>query len=100
MLSCEKSLPGVAGYENICAMQNAPSADPRDQAIRAALQDASTLASMVATDFTASYRGADRTAYLATLAGDVTDLGGRLEEVERGELVADFGGRQITVRFG
>jgi hypothetical protein len=37
---------------------------------------------------------------VATLAAYVTDLGGRLEEVYTKDLVADFGGRRITVRFG
>jgi hypothetical protein len=36
-------------------MQDAPSADLRDQAIRAALHDAATLAAMVMTEFRASY---------------------------------------------
>jgi hypothetical protein len=44
----------VSGYENICSMRDTPSTDPRDQAIRAALRDASTLASMVVTEFQAS----------------------------------------------
>jgi len=57
-------------------MKDTPSVDPRDQAIRAALRDA------------------------ATLAAYVTDLGGRLEEAGTRDLVADFGGRRITVRFG
>jgi hypothetical protein len=81
-------------------MKDTPSADPRDQAILAALRDASTLAEMVATEFTASYWGPERTLYVATLATYVTDLGGHLEEVGTRDLVADFGGRRITVRFG
>jgi hypothetical protein len=81
-------------------MQDTTSADPRDQAIRAALRDAATVATMVATEFSASYRGAERAVYVATLAEYVTDLGGRLEEVGTRDLVADFGGRRITVRFG
>jgi hypothetical protein len=81
-------------------MENTPSADPQDQAIRAALRDASTLTGMVATEFRASYWGGEWTIYVATLAEYVTDLGGRLEEAGTRDLVADFGGRRITVRFG
>jgi hypothetical protein len=49
-------------------MKDMPSADPRDQAIRAALRDAATLAAMVVTELTASYWGAERSVYVATLA--------------------------------
>ena len=81
-------------------MRDTPSADPRDQAIRAALRDASTLAAMVVTEFAASYWGDERAVYVATLAEYVSDLGGRLEEAGTRELVADFGERRITIRFG
>jgi hypothetical protein len=81
-------------------MRYTPSADPRDQAIRAALRDAATLAAMVATEFSASYWGAERGTYVATLAAYVVDLGGHLEEAGTRDLVADFGGRRITVRLG
>jgi hypothetical protein len=81
-------------------MQDAPSADPRDQAILAALRDAATLAEMVATEFQASYWGAERSVYVATLATYMVDLGGHLEEAGPRDLVADFGGRRITVRLG
>ena len=81
-------------------MQDAPSVDPRDQAILAALRDAATLAEMVATEFSASYLGAERAVYVATLVEYVTDLGGHLEEVGTRDLVADFGGRRITIRLG
>jgi hypothetical protein len=81
-------------------MKDIPSADPRDQAIRAALRDASTLAAMVVTEFSASYWGAERGTYVATLAAYVVDLGGHLEEAGPKDLVADFGGRRITIRFG
>ena len=81
-------------------MLDTPSADPRGQAIRAALRDASTLAAMVVTDFQASYWGAERAVYVATLAAYVVDLGGRLEEAGPKDLVADFGGRRITIRLG
>jgi hypothetical protein len=81
-------------------MKDTPSADPRDQAIRAALRDAATLAAMVVTELTASYWGAERSVYIATLAAYVVDLGGRLEEAGPKDLVADFGGRRITIRLG
>jgi hypothetical protein len=81
-------------------MQDAPSVDPRDQAILAALRDAATLAEMVATEFSASYFGSERSVYVATLAAIVADLGGRLEEAGARDLVADFSGRRIAVRFG
>jgi len=84
----------------MCSMQDEPSADPRDQAIRAALRDAATLAGMLATEFKATYWGAERTVYVETLAAYVTDLGGHLEEAGTRDLVADFAGRRITVRFG
>jgi hypothetical protein len=74
-------------------MRDTPSADPRDQAIRAALRDASTLAAMVVTEFAASYWGAERAVYVA-------DLGGRLEEADTRDVVAKFGDRRITIRFG
>jgi hypothetical protein len=89
-----------AGHWVVQVMKDTPSADPRDQAIRAALRDAATLAAMVVTEFRASYWGAERTVYVATLAAYVSDLGGRLEEAGTRDLVADFGGRRITVRFG
>jgi hypothetical protein len=81
-------------------MKDTPSADPRDQAIRAALRDAATLAAMVVTELRASYWGDERAVYVATLAEYVSDLGGRLEEAGTRELVADFGERRITIRFG
>jgi hypothetical protein len=81
-------------------MQDEPSADPRDQAILAALRDAATLAAMVASEFRATYWGAERAVYVATLGEYVTDLGGRLEEAGARDLVADFGERRISVRFG
>ena len=81
------------------AEKDAPSADPRYQAIRAALRDASTLAAMVVTELTASYWGTERGVYVATLAAYLVDLGG-LEEAGAKELVADFDGRRITIRLG
>jgi hypothetical protein len=82
-------------------MRDSPSADPRFQAIRAALLDAASLAAMVAADFWATYWGVERAVYVATLAAYVTDLGGHLEEeVGLRDLVAHFGGRRITIRFG
>jgi hypothetical protein len=81
-------------------MKDTRSADPRDQAIQAALRDAATLAAMVVTEFTASYWGAEPAVYVPTLAAYVTDLGGHLEEAGTRDLVAAFDGRRITVRFG
>ena len=81
-------------------MRDNPSTDPRDQAIKAALRDAASLATMVAPEIRASYFGTERSVYVATLATYVTDLGGRLEEAGARDLVADFGGRRITVRLG
>jgi hypothetical protein len=65
-------------------MQDPPSGNPQDRAIRAALRDASALAAMVATAFTATYRGHERTTDVSTLAGSVTDVGGHLGEAEHG----------------
>ena len=80
-------------------MQNRPSADPRDQAVRAALADASSLAAMLTDEFVATYRGSLRDVYMATLAAFVVDLGGRVTETQDRQLVADFAGRRIRVRF-
>jgi hypothetical protein len=55
---------------------------------------------MVVTEFRASYWGTERAVYVATLAAYVTDLGGRLDEAGPKDLVADFGGRRITIRLG
>lgn len=81
-------------------MRDESSADLRDQAIRAALRDASSLGAMVATEFRVSCLGAERAVYVATLAECPIVLAGRLEEVGTGDLVADFWARRITVRFG
>jgi len=97
--SCKKSPPGVVGYENICSMQDTPSTDPRDEAIRAALRDVAALAAIVAGDFHATYVGPDRAEYLRVLGGYMADLGGRLEDGPTGPLVA-VDGRRIAIRFG
>jgi hypothetical protein len=81
-------------------MQNKPSADPRDQAIRAALHDASRICAMVANEIPMSYRGGLRDVYERTLAAYIADLGGSLEEGEGRDLVAHLGQRRITLRFG
>jgi hypothetical protein len=91
--------PGVVGYENICSMKDAPSADPRDQAIRAALRDAATLAAIIAGEFHATYVGPDRARYLHVLGDYLADLGGRLEDGPNGPVVA-VDGRRIVIRFG
>jgi hypothetical protein len=80
-------------------MQNEPSSDPRDQAIRAALRDIAVLASIVAGEFYATYGGAERAEYLRVLGSYIEDLGGRLEG-DPGDLVATFEGRPIAIRFG
>jgi hypothetical protein len=80
-------------------MQDAPSADPRDQAIRAALRDVAALAAIVAGEFHATYVGPDRAMYLHVLGDYLADLGGRLEEGPSGPVVA-VDGRRIAIRFG
>jgi hypothetical protein len=80
-------------------MQNESSADPRDQVIRAALRDVSSLAAIVAGEFDATYVGPDRAAYLHVLGDYLADLGGRLEEGPSGPVVA-VAGRRIAIRFG
>jgi hypothetical protein len=80
-------------------MQDTPSADPRDQAIRAALRDVAALAAIVAGDFYATYVGSDRAAYLRVLGDYLADLGGRLEDGPTGPMVA-VDGRRIAIRFG
>ena len=74
--------------------------DPRDQAIRAALHDASTICGMVVDEVQASYRGERRDVYVRTLAAYIADLGGSLGEGEGRDLVAQIGSRRITLRFG
>jgi hypothetical protein len=81
-------------------MENKPSSDPRDQAIRAALRDASTICAMVADEVQASYSGGMRHVYVRTLATYLADLGGSLEEGQGRDLVARVGARRITLRFG
>jgi hypothetical protein len=80
-------------------MQDTPSADPRDQAIRAALRDVAALAAMVAGEFYATYVGPDRAEYLHVLGDYVADLGGRLEDGPTGPIVA-VDSRRIAIRFG
>jgi hypothetical protein len=84
---------------NICSMQNQPSRNPRDEAIRAALRDGAVLAAIIAGEFQATYEGPERTEYLRVLASNVTDLGGALEHGPAG-IAAVFPGRRIAVRFG
>jgi hypothetical protein len=85
--------------ENICSMRDTPSADPRDQAIRAALRDVAALAAIVAGEFHATYVGPDRARYLHILGDYLADLGGRLEDGPNGPVVA-VDGRRIVIRFG
>jgi hypothetical protein len=81
-------------------MENRTSADPRDEAIRAALRDASTMCRMVADEVRASYYGPRRDLYVRTLTAFLADLGGSLEDREGRDLVACIGERRITLRFG
>ncbi len=85
-------------YENIRSTQNRPSGDPRDQAIRAALHDAATLVELANDEFTATYAGPARDAYLRVFAASVAVVGGRLEQGPDG-LHAAFGERLIRIRF-
>ena len=79
-------------------VENRPSSDPRDQALRAALQDASTLAAMVSDELRATYHGPQRDVYLRTLAGYVADLDGRVTR-QGSEVVLVFAARRIALRF-
>jgi len=81
-------------------MENRPSADPRDQAIRAALRDASTICAMVVDEVRATYWGERRDVYVRTLATYLADLSGSLQETEGNDLVDRMGERRITLRFG
>jgi hypothetical protein len=83
----------------MCSMQDIPSADPRDQVIRAALRDVAALAAIVAGEFDATYVGPDRAGYLHVLGDYLADLGGRLEDGPSGPVV-DVDGRRIAIRFG
>jgi hypothetical protein len=80
-------------------MEDTPSADPRDQAILAALRDVAALAEVVAGEFHATYLGPDRAGYLHVLGDYLADLGGRLEEGPSGPVLA-VDGRRIAIRFG
>jgi hypothetical protein len=80
-------------------MRSQPSTHPRDEAIRAALRDATALASILAGEFFASYDGPQRSEYLRVLGDIVADLGGTLADEPSGT-VAAFEGRRIAIRFG
>ena len=80
-------------------MQDRPSANPRDQAIRAALWDVAALAAIMAGEFFATYAGPNRGEYIRVLRGYLADLGGRLEDGPTGPVVA-VDGRRIAIRFG
>jgi hypothetical protein len=97
--SCALGPPGVVRHENICSMQDIPSADPRDQVIRAALRDVAALAAIVAGEFDATYVGPDRAGYLRVLGDYLADLGGQIEQGPMGPEVA-VDGRRIAIRFG
>jgi hypothetical protein len=80
-------------------MQNRPSQNPRDDAIRAALRDGAILAGIVVGEYHATYQGPERAEYLRVLAANITDLGGSLEQGPAG-ITAVFAGRRIMVWFG
>jgi hypothetical protein len=80
-------------------MQDTPSADPRDQVIRAALRDVAALAAIVAGEFHATYAGLDRAGYLRVLGDYLADLGGRIEDGPIGPEIA-VDGRRIALQFG
>ena len=90
---------GVVSHENICSVQDMPSADLRDQVIRAALRDVAALAAIVAGEFHATYVGPDRAGYLHVLGDYLADLGGQIEQGPMGPEVA-VDGRRIAIRFG
>jgi hypothetical protein len=84
--------------ENICSMQDRPSDDPRDDAIRAALRDGAALAAMLSDEFQSTYRGSERSEYVRVLASTIEDLGGRL--AQQGVLLAaEFADRRITIHL-
>jgi hypothetical protein len=80
-------------------MRNEPSQHPRDVVARAAMQDAVTLANLVAGEFQASHPGPDWQGYLTILENWLRDFGGVVEGDSRGA-VATFEGREIAIRFG
>ena len=99
MWSFALSPQGVVEHENMCSMQDIPSADPRDEVIRAALRDVAALAAIVAREFHATNVGPDRAGYLRVLGDYLADLGGRIEQGPTGPEVA-VDGRRIAIRFG
>lgn len=80
-------------------MQNRPSSDPRDSAIRAALRDAATLSALVDGEFQATYDGSDRATYLKTLRSWLADLGGVVDD-DGFRMTATLDGRRIAIHFG
>ena len=79
-------------------MQNRPSLHPRDQATRAALNDAAVIAAMTEPEIRASYYGAEREEYTRVLREWLSGLGGTLEDGD-GRLLVRLRGREIAVRF-
>jgi hypothetical protein len=80
-------------------MENRPSRDPRDILLRAAMNDAVTIGSLIAGEFHATYEGPDRRAYLDVLGRWLSDLGGVVEDGPAGAS-ATLDGRRIAIRFG
>ena len=73
--------------------------NPKDEAIRAAHNDASVLAGIMEDEFQATYRGPERSEYVRTLSVIVAGLGGALEISPVGA-AAVFEDRRIAIRFG
>jgi hypothetical protein len=83
---------------NICSMRNRPSLHPRDQATRAALNDAAVIAAMTEPEIRASYYGTERAEYTRVLAEWLSALDGTIED-GGDRLVVRLRGREIAVRF-
>jgi hypothetical protein len=73
--------------------------NPRDEAIRAAHNDAAVLAGILEDEFQATYRGPERSEYVRMLSVIVAGLGGSLEISPSGTQ-AVFDDRRIAIRFG
>jgi hypothetical protein len=89
---------GRSADANICSMQNRPSLHPRDQATRAALNDAAVIAAMTEPEIRASYYGTERAEYTRVLAEWLSGLDGTIED-GGDRLVVRLRGREIAVRF-
>ena len=90
---------GEPRNENICSMSDYSAHNPRDEAIRAAHNDAAVLAGILEDEFQATYRGPERSEYVRVLSEIVAGLGGSLEISPSG-MAAEFHDRRIAIRFG